>query len=382
MRAPHGQHSILVNPPRQIWPTILCMALVVGVPIPFLLVRMYTRIQIHRKVWWDDFPYTGMLMQSINYGGCTDLWNVSKADFKKFTHHTHTQLFHNLEIIARIGMFFTKTAILLLFHRIFVPTGSRRTRIWWAIWIVFWWNLLYALALILSVSLQCVGKDALVAAGKECVDEFAVVMCASVINITTDVALLIIPMFAVWGLHLPSRKKWKLSAVFGVGFLGVLSSVARLGYQIVYATRPNKTIIFITLLLINAAEQFIGVFVSCMPILPAFYRHLFSSSPQKPPSTSSSSYKPHSLRTKALSASIINGHPRSRTTHAQAGVGDSYPMHKTTKRGYEEIEAAELGRGVGSPGGGGGGGIVKRTDMTVVSERRSTESSVPVLLGV
>lgn len=119
-------------------------------------------------------------------------------------------------------MFFTKTAILLLFHRIFVPEGARRTNVWWAIWVVFWWNLLYAIALVLSVAFQCVGKGAIVAAGKECVDEFAVVMCASVINVLTDIALLVIPIFAVWGLHLPSRKKWRLSAVFAVGFLSVM----------------------------------------------------------------------------------------------------------------------------------------------------------------
>ncbi|KAI4198431.1 MAG: hypothetical protein LQ350_005291 [Teloschistes chrysophthalmus] len=309
-----------------------------------------------------------MIIQSINYGGCTDLWNVSKAKYKKFT-----ELFHKLEIIARIGMFFTKTAILLLFHRIFVPAGSPRTRVWWAIWVVFWWNLLYAVALILSVALQCVGKDALVAAGKECVDEFAVVMCASVINITTDVALLLIPIFAVWGLHLPSRKKWKLSAVFAVGFLGVLASVARLGYQIAYASRPNKTIIFVTLLLINAAEQFIGICVSCMPILPAFYRHLFSNPAQ---STSSpyktSSDKSHS-RTRGLSASILD---HRRRVHAQGGdVGEAYQMYRT--KGYEEIEAAELGRVRCSSG-----GIVKRTDLTVVttSEGRSGEESGSVFL--
>ncbi|KAL9582108.1 MAG: hypothetical protein Q9212_003489 [Teloschistes hypoglaucus] len=319
--------------------------------------------------WIFLVAYAGMIIQSINYGGCTDLWNVSKANYKRFT-----KLFHKLEIIARIGMFFTKTAILLLFHRIFVPAGSPRTRVWWAIWVVFWWNLLYAVALILSVALQCVGKDAVVAAGKECVDEFAVVMCASVINITTDVALLLIPIFAVWGLHLPSRKKWKLSAVFAVGFLGVLASVARLGYQIAYATRPNKTIIFVTLLLINAAEQFIGICVSCMPILPAFYRHLFSKPAQSTSPYKTSSDKSHS-RTRGLSASILDHRRRLHAQQQGDDVGEAYQMYRT--KGYEEIEAAELERVRGSSA-----GIVKRTDLTVVTSEgaRSGELSGPVFL--
>ena len=116
-------------------------------------------------------------------------------------------------------MFFTKAAILLLFHRLFIVDRTRRTSIWWAIWFVFYWNLLYAIALILSVAFQCVGKADRVAAGKECYNEFAVLMCASVINVTTDLMILVIPIVAIWGLKLPSAKKWRLSAVFAVGLL-------------------------------------------------------------------------------------------------------------------------------------------------------------------
>lgn len=62
--------------------------------------------------------------------------------------------------------------------------------------------------------------------------------------------------------------------------------------------------------------------------------------------------------------------------HAQGGdVGEAYQMYRT--KGYEEIEAAELGRVRCSSG-----GIVKRTDLTVVttSEGRSGEESGSVFL--
>ena len=66
------------------------------------------------------------------------------------------------------------------------------------------------------MALQCAGKAALVAEGKDCVDEYAFVICASVINVTTDIMILIIPIMAVWGLHMAAEKKWRLTAVFAV----------------------------------------------------------------------------------------------------------------------------------------------------------------------
>lgn len=116
-------------------------------------------------------------------------------------------------------MFFTKASILLFYQRLFVPSGVHWTPIWWSIWFVFWWNALYAIALVLTVAFECLGKDDLVAAGGQCVNEYAVLIGASVINVTTDLMILVIPIAAIWGLHMPAMKKWRLSAIFAVGTL-------------------------------------------------------------------------------------------------------------------------------------------------------------------
>ena len=66
-------------------------------------------------------------------------------------------------------------------------------------------------------------KSALVAQCKECADEHAVLICASVINVGTDPMALLIPMFAIWVLQIPLAKNVKafcrLSADFAVGAL-------------------------------------------------------------------------------------------------------------------------------------------------------------------
>jgi hypothetical protein len=128
------------------------------------------------------------------------------------------QIFHDIEIVARIGMFFTKAAIILFYHRLFVPAESPRTAIFWPIWFIFWWNLLYAVALV-TVATECVGKADIVAHGGQCLDEYAVLICASVINVVSDLVILIIPVTAIWNLRMSMEKKIRLSALFAVGTL-------------------------------------------------------------------------------------------------------------------------------------------------------------------
>ncbi|KAL6712882.1 hypothetical protein ACLMJK_009594 [Lecanora helva] len=381
IKAPPGLHSNLVDPPHQTLPTILGLILFIMVSAPFVALRMYTRRYITRKLWWDDWTCLlgwvflvvlgGLMIKGLDYGMGSDMWNVSKAKHKHFT-----KLFHDIEIIARVGMFFTKASIILLYHRLFIPHGTCWTGTWWSIWLAFWWNLLYAIALVLTVSFECLGKDALVAQGKACVDEYAILISASVINVSTDVIILIIPLVAIWGLHMPREKKWRLSTVFAVGTLGLLASVARLAYQIPEADQPNTTMITMVLLLLNAAEQFIGIIVCCMPILPAFYRHikayhqhhlaLFPQQPLSPSDPSSSSGgSPTRLKKFTTNSFIAPGNDSERRQMMRkSGARDPYPVYST--RGYEELDELERGKGEG---------IVRELEVSVVSERSGCNGS-------
>lgn len=125
-----------------------------------------------------------------------------------------------MEIVARIAIFFTKASVVLLYYRIFIPDSSRRTGVWWAIWFVFWWNLLYTVALVLAVTTNCVRKGAKLAAkGQECVKQPVVVLGATVINVVSDLMILIIPIVAIWGLQMGKKKKLRVLAVFAVGLM-------------------------------------------------------------------------------------------------------------------------------------------------------------------
>lgn len=54
-------------------------------------------------------------------------------------------------------------------------------------------------------------------AGQSCVDSFALFIASSVINVITDVVMLVIPLVAIWDLHMATRRKVGIGAIFAVG---------------------------------------------------------------------------------------------------------------------------------------------------------------------
>ena len=48
-------------------------------------------------------------------------------------------------------------------------------------------------------------------------DSFALFIASSVTNVITDVIMLIIPLFAIWNLHMATQRKVGIAAIFAVG---------------------------------------------------------------------------------------------------------------------------------------------------------------------
>ena len=127
----------------------------------------------------------------------------------------------------------------------------------------------------------------------------------------------------------------------------MLASVARLAYQVAEANRANQTIVVMILSLMkyahlyhvindrlttnvpnSVAEQFIGIVVSCMPLLPAFLRHISKHSQRRYAGSSIKKNKNSSiLRYRSGSSKASKAQPK-----------DPYPLDVT--RGYEELDDA------------------------------------------
>ncbi|KAI9747112.1 MAG: hypothetical protein M1815_004617 [Lichina confinis] len=277
---PPGVTSNFVDPPGDGTSIIIVCAIELVLTTVILLLRMYTRIFVNRRVWWDDytmilawiglFAFAGLIFGMVKFGGGKDAWNVTFADAAR-----HQLLVSHSQIVARIAMTLAKFSVLLMFLRIFRPPPVRKDKMFYAIWFVIWLNLLYCVALVMTVLLECVGQTR--TPGKACINIFALVTSAASINVATDILMLAIPIVAVWNLHMTVKRKIGLSFVFAVGSLAVAVSLARLGYQVRFFKTRNPTREHPKAALMALSEQAVVMIVGGMPVLPALFRHLYHS---------------------------------------------------------------------------------------------------------
>lgn len=186
--------------------------------------------------------------------------DVPKADLQSFG-----LAWKALEMTARVAILFARLSVLLLYLRSFFPRGISRSASWWAIHAVIWLNVLYSVALILVVCLQCAPYG--LPFGETCINEWLLLVLSSSINIISDLAILVIPLALIFNLQMSPRKRWAMWALFAFGSLAPLASIARLAYQIPTATSENKTVVYMVVAILAVAEQVVAVIVGCAPVV-------------------------------------------------------------------------------------------------------------------
>lgn len=109
----------------------------------------------------------------------------------------------------------TKSSILLQYHRVF-QTHKFRVLCWCLFAVV----ICYTFWTVLSSIFACVPVHAFwTKEPARCIDQFAMWFTNAAINITTDFAIIILPMPVIRRLQLGSRQKSALIGIFAVGGL-------------------------------------------------------------------------------------------------------------------------------------------------------------------
>ena len=125
------------------------------------------------------------------------------------------QLWEDTQIVARVSILFVKLSILLMFLRIFSPPGTpKKAFYWWTVGTA-WFNVLYATAILPILILQCQGGQDLTTT--HCISDYVSLILGSIANTLTDIIMLVIPIGAIWKLHMQIRQKVGISAIFAVG---------------------------------------------------------------------------------------------------------------------------------------------------------------------
>ncbi|KAI1432030.1 hypothetical protein GGR50DRAFT_689267 [Xylaria sp. CBS 124048] len=325
------------------------MLLYITICTIFTFARLYTRLRIHEQLWWDDwtmfFAWIGTIafctLQIVwtNYGAGVNIGNVPNDKYLIFL-----KIWLGNQMVARISIFFARLSILLFYIRVFFPIGTTKTVFWWVIQAVIWLNTLYCISLILVLSLQCVPYH--LPFGSSCVNQWLVLINASVINIISDVAVLVIPIASIVKLRTTKRKKWAIWALFAFGTLAPLASIARLAYQIPVANGMNKTVIYPIVLILATAEQTVAMIVGSAPIASGIIIRLLRRNQKIPTAPTNRTFS--QIIWPAREARIkpagftSGGNPSPLSVrHAPITTGSTYALHPSMMDGHHDGESED-----------------------------------------
>ncbi|TGO35681.1 hypothetical protein BHYA_0150g00290 [Botrytis hyacinthi] len=228
---PSGVPPNFVNPPIIAKYNVLCQAVCVPVVTIFVLIRLYTRVFIHRKTTGDDYAcivawvgtlvYPGMALSLNQYGAGVHQWDVPATDIKMFGKLVYvTQMLYGPQVFA------AKVAILLLLSRIFGVSNKM-----WAIRVLIGLMALYyvpATAAKIFICWPIAHFWDPLARKDTCLNENSIFLADCAMSIVSDFTILFLPIPLIWGLKTRTMRKIGVSIVFGAGVLACTTSVLRL----------------------------------------------------------------------------------------------------------------------------------------------------------
>lgn len=119
------------------------------------------------------------------------------------------------EIIYSPTMLITKLSILLMFSRLFMP--NRQTR--HLNQFIIWFNVLFYLSVLIPSIIGCIPRRKIWQRWTPgtCVNEPALWLITAVINLLSDLSIILLPIGCVCRLQLSLKRKLAISAVFATG---------------------------------------------------------------------------------------------------------------------------------------------------------------------
>ncbi|KAK3367924.1 hypothetical protein B0H63DRAFT_87694 [Podospora didyma] len=227
----------------------------------FVGVRLYARFFIQRSPWWDDFfvalallcqaGYCGLAIWLSVHGVGKHMWDVWAADVLKLIEPGRA-----IGDITEPAVGFTKLALLLFYYRLFKANDTTRIGSLIGIAIVV---PLYTTLFFLFIFLDIDGS-------------WRANKAMAIMNIATDIGILILPLTAVVGLHLDKNKKIGLIALFSTGFFACVMSVVGAVYRFRAADDPDFTFVLSNVYLVNTIECCVGIMCACLPFFPALIK--------------------------------------------------------------------------------------------------------------
>ncbi|OBT63173.1 hypothetical protein VE03_07852 [Pseudogymnoascus sp. 23342-1-I1] len=202
----------------------------------FVALRMISRIFITRHTTWDD--YMMVIAWIIALGGSLVILLAAQSGFGLMDVDLKPEWIPSLKrygyvysILYNPSLMATKTSILLFYLRLSRTKRLFRLGIYATLGVV---NVI-GLALTFVNIFQCrplnkIFSPSLLDPSQRCIPLVTLFLASSPSNIFTDLAILVLPIPVLTGVHLPRRQKTVLVLTFGLGIFVTIVDVVRIYY--------------------------------------------------------------------------------------------------------------------------------------------------------
>lgn len=111
--------------------------------------------------------------------------------------------------------------------------------------------------------------------GGTCINVSALAFANSGFALAQDVALIMMPIFMLWGLNMSRKKKIFIGTMFAVGSLGLIATILRLRTLSVFGSLNDPTFDYIPVVYWTVIELAAGIITSCMPSIRILLEKFF-----------------------------------------------------------------------------------------------------------
>ncbi|KAH7304033.1 hypothetical protein B0I35DRAFT_445744 [Stachybotrys elegans] len=284
-RPPPGETVNFVDPPSMAWALRLSIYLTFPLMLMSIALRLFVRVR-NKQVGWDDYILTAAAACAIAFNALQltialddmngrHAWHIPYSALSVYFYRT----FLASSCIYSVTAAFAKLSLLSLYLRLFKPSRLARIAIWVGIAVTI---LFYTIVTITTIAYVHPrpgdgGWGSLKNNLRMMKPAPRLVATQGLGGTLTDFYVLLIPIYLVWGIQMPVRKKVGVCALFLTGLLSCACSIAGtvLRFQYLFSTMPDNRWNGMRFSALAVVELNIGQLCACIPVAFVLFKSLY-----------------------------------------------------------------------------------------------------------
>ncbi|DAA75748.1 TPA_exp: Integral membrane protein [Trichophyton benhamiae CBS 112371] len=261
---------------------IILTAIFAPLTAAVVAIRLFTRIRISKSFGTDDILIVAAAIPAIACGVITVLGTIKYGWSRHVYDVPFDQLVLGLKLTMALECLFgvscalTKLSLLFFTRKMIFGINSKILK--WLVWITIAVVAAEMVIFCIVVIFTCRPISAywtLSFHPQECINETAHLLIGTIINIFTDLLVVILPIPTVMGLKLPYRQRIVLALLFGAGFAVCIAGSFKTYYVHAYNVSYDKTWDSYPVWISGTIELYLGVIAASLAsVKPFFARYL------------------------------------------------------------------------------------------------------------